>query len=92
MRKIKADVVFLQETLFQTDFTPKLYNATFLTVYHASNDLAKFKGISILIANHLPLVVSDFQVHREGMLGDRPITLANAYSPNVKQVSFFGQL
>lgn len=38
---------------------PKLHNADFPMVYHASNKLSKSKGVSILIFSNLPLVVLD---------------------------------
>lgn len=65
-------------------------------VYHASNDESKTKGAAILIAKNCPLQVSEVKrdangrsLFLKGTLHNKPITLANLYAPNMKQVLFF---
>lgn len=55
----KADIVFVQETHFRADSTPKLYNHNFPAVHHATNPCSKSKGVSILIAKHCPFQMSE---------------------------------
>ncbi|CAI9604443.1 unnamed protein product, partial [Staurois parvus] len=95
LHKQKADVVFLQETHFRQDPIPKLFNFHFPIVHHATNPLAKSKGVAILLARHLPFTMSDSLADPEGRylfikgsFANRPVTFANVYAPNTKQVSF----
>lgn len=64
-------------------------------VYNATNSLAKTKVVSILFAKHSPVIITEVLTDQEGRflfvkgsLFSRPITLANLYCPNEKQVSF----
>lgn len=89
-------MVFLQETHFRSDSIPKLHNSFNPTVYHATNDYSKSKGVSILISKNCPLQVQDTMldtnvhyIFLRGKLHTKPITLANLYAPNRQQVPFF---
>lgn len=46
--------MFLQETHFKTGQVQKLTNAYFPMAYHATNNLAKTKGTSILVSRDAP--------------------------------------
>lgn len=99
MHRNKADIIFLQETHFCTDSTPKLYNYHFPTVYHATNSTTLQKGVSILIANRCPFQISNSLIDAEGrylfLKGsylNRKITLANIYALNSRQIFFFNSL
>lgn len=96
LRKDKIHTAFLQETNFCSDNIPKLHNHHFPTVYHATTDVSKSKGVSILLSKHWPLKVSEIKqdsngryLFIKGTLHNRPITLANLYAPNKRQVPFF---
>lgn len=75
---------------------PILTNRDYPKVYHATNKLAKTKGVPILLSKHLPIEISDSLTDEDGCylfikgsIWNRPITVANIYSPNTAQVSFF---
>lgn len=96
MHRNKADIVFVQETHFHTDATPKLQNYYYPTVNHATTPTSKSKGVSILIAKRCPFQLIDTLSDKEGQyvflkgsLMGRKITLDNFYAPNSRQVSFF---
>lgn len=55
----KGQIIFLQETHFRSDSTPKLTNHIYRTVLHSTNPNAKMKGVSILISKHANLHISD---------------------------------
>lgn len=95
MKKLKADMVFIQETHFWSNNIPKLTNQYFSASYHATNSVAKTKGVSILISKNLPMNITEVLDNKEGRFifakGNiyyRPFTLANLYYPNSKQVTF----
>lgn len=90
LKKGKPKFVFLQETYFQTDKVPKLTDSFFTQTYHATNNLAKSKGVSILISRDASFEVTDKIVDPEGRFlflkgncSGTPMTLANVYFPNV---------
>lgn len=96
MHRLKANVIFLQETHFRSNNTPKLSNAQYPTVLHATNPLHKTKGVSILIAKNCPFQIKDSLIDTDGRylfikgsLHNKTITLANIYAPNKHQVPFF---
>lgn len=96
LQKTKAHIALIQEADFRTDSIPKLHNKHFPTVYHASNKDTKSKGVSILIAKHCPIQISEVQrdpqgrfLFLKGTLHHRPITIVNVYAPNTQQVTFF---
>lgn len=89
MKKLKSDIILLQETNFHSNNIPKLANKEFPTVFHATNNLAKTKGVTILLPKNLPLEIMDSLVDDEGrylfikgVLWGKPINIANIYSPN----------
>lgn len=96
LSKHGAHFIYLQETHFRSDAIPKLSNHIYNSAIHATNPDGKTKGVSILIAKHANLHLEDSLIDPEGrfiFLKDtytsKPITLANIYSPNEHQVSFF---
>lgn len=67
----------------KTDFQsiPKLTNQYFSAACHATNSVAKTKGVSILISKNLPITITEVLDDKEGRfifvkdsLYDRPIT------------------
>lgn len=96
MYKSKADIIFIQETHFKTESIPKLSNFHYPTVFRATNTISKMKGVSILFVRNSPFQVSDYYSDKEGRylfvkgtLNGKSTTLANIYTPNTNQVSFF---
>ncbi|XP_077341175.1 uncharacterized protein LOC143986639 [Lithobates pipiens] len=94
--KQKVDVAFLQETHFRTGQIPNFISRKYPTAYHSSNPSAKTKGVSILIARHIPWQLEESiidpdgrYVFLKGTIYNKPVTLATIYSPNTAQVSFF---
>lgn len=59
MYKLKADIVFIQETDFKTDNVPKFLNHHFPTVIHATNKDSKTKGVSIFFSKNCPFQITD---------------------------------
>lgn len=95
LKKAKADV-FLQETHFRSDNVPKLHNSFYPTVFHATNNTSKSKGVSILISKNCPFQVQDTvldtnacYIFLRGKLHNKPVMLSNIYAPNKQQVPFF---
>lgn len=99
IRRLKGDIVLLQETHFRSDNIPKLTDRYYPTVYHATNPQAKTKGVTILISKNLPLNISDTHIDKDGryllikgIIWNKPITIANIYAPNSAQVTFFREI
>lgn len=95
LKKGRPQFVFLQETHFRTNQIPRLTNAYFNRAYHATNDLAKTKGVTILLRKDNPFILTDRLTDPEGRYvfikgayGNKTVTLANVYFPNVSQVTF----
>lgn len=95
LKKGRPQFVFLQETHFRTNHIPKLTNAFFTAAYHATNDAAKTKGVTILVGKDTPFTLTDRLTDPEGRYvfikgtyRDRTVTLANVYFPNSSQVTF----
>lgn len=93
--RLKAHIIFFQETHFKTGAVQCLATKRFPEVYHATCAGSKTKGVAILIAKSLTFRLKDHVAHLEGRIfflkefwKDRPVTLANIYCPNSKQVSF----
>lgn len=96
MHKLKADIIYVQETHFKTDSIPKFSDLRYPTAFHATNKQSKTKGVSILISKQCPLIIKDTLADEDGRflfvkgsLFGKPLTLANIYAPNIKQVPFF---
>lgn len=88
LQKSKAYIALLQEKHFRTDSIPKLHDHHFPTVYHASNEEAKSKGVSILMSKYCPIqiteVLRDAQgrfLFIKGTLHNRPMTIATSMPP-----------
>lgn len=95
LKKGKPRFVFLQETHFKTQQIPKMTDSFFTQAYHATNDLAKSKGVSILIGREASFELTDKLIDPEGrfifLKGNccgKPITLANVYFPNTAHLTF----
>lgn len=92
----KADIIFLQETHFKVDSTPKLSNIHIPTSLHAANQASKSKVVSILFVKHCLFQVTDTYLDEEGCyifvkgsLFRKRLMVTNIYAANVKQVPFF---
>lgn len=95
-RSLGADILLIQEMHFRSDCTAKLANLSYPIALHATNKQAKTEGVSILISKCLRLQIADSLIDDngqylfiKGVLWDRPITLANIYSPKMAQVWYF---
>lgn len=95
LKKGRPKFVLLQETHFRTNQIPRLTNTYFNRAYHATNDLAKTKGVTILLSKDNPFILTDRLSDPEGRFifikgkyGNGTVTLANVYFPNVAQVAF----
>lgn len=95
LRKGRPRFVFLQETHFKTNQVPKLTDSYFTQAFHATNDLAKSKGVSIFISGDASFELTESLIDPEGRFlflkgkcNGTPITLANLYFPNTVHLSF----
>lgn len=95
LRKGKPKFVFLQETHFKTAQVPRLTDSYFPEAYHATNNLAKSKGVSILISKHASFDITDKLLDPEGRFiflkgkcDGMPLMLANVYFPNSSHLTF----
>lgn len=92
--KVNLSIVYLQETHFKHQNIPKLTNNLFTKAYHATNPLAKTKGVTILINKNSSLntnIHSDPEgryIFLKGNWEGSPITLANVYFPNKAHITF----
>lgn len=59
IKKGKPHFIMLQETHFKTGHVPRLTDSNFTRAYHATNDHAKTKGVSILISKNSPLNLTE---------------------------------
>lgn len=59
LKKGRLHFAFLQETHFKTHNTPRLTDSYFTEAYHATNDLAKSKGVTILISKEANFELTD---------------------------------
>lgn len=84
IKKGKPHFILLQETHFKTGHIPRLTDSTFTRAFHATNDQAKTKGVTILVNRSAPFVLSEQLIDPEGRYiflkgtyGELPITIAN---------------
>lgn len=96
---MKASIACIQEKHFRNDAIPKLKDQNYLHVFRATSATSKTKGVSILISKDTPFQLLDTLLNPEGCyiflkgkLGARPVSIANIYAPNSKQVAFFRQI
>lgn len=99
MKKPRADVIFLQETHFRSENTPKFFNRDFPSMYHATNTLAKTKGVTTFISKCIPLEITASLIDTEGRyvffkgsVWGGPLILAIINRPNSVQLGFFGDI
>lgn len=99
IKKGKPHFVLLQETHFKTGHVPRLTDSNFTKVFHATNNLAKTKGVSILVSKNAPFDLTDQLIDPEGRYiflkghySGTPITIANVYFPNSAHLPFCKQM
>lgn len=95
MKRMKADIVLLQETHFRDDKLPILKNRHYPTVYHSTHSEAKSRGVSIQISAKVPWSLVDKKTDTagrflflKGLIGSTKVTIANFYVPNSHQDLF----
>ena len=95
LKKGRPHFTFLQETHFETNKIPRLTDSYFTEAYHATNDLAKSKGTSILISREASFELTDRltdpggrYLFLKGRYRGSTITLANVYFPNSSHLTF----
>lgn len=54
LKRSRIDIAFIQETHFKGHGFPLLRNRAFPIGYHATNPVAKTRGVSILISDKIP--------------------------------------
>ena len=95
LKKLKADIVYLQEThLCQKDHT-RLQRDGFSQIFH-SKFQAKCRGAAILIRRQVQFVQSNIITDKngryvivQGRLYNTPVVLACVYAPNWDNADFF---
>lgn len=87
--------MFLQEINYNTHHMPRLTDSVFTRTFHATNDHARSKGVSILISKDAPFELTEQLtdpdgrfVFLKGTYGGAHLTLANAYFPNKSYLTF----
>lgn len=92
MYRLRADVVFVQETHFRDDRLPILKNKSFPMTYHSTFPTAKARGVSILLSARVPWKHLEGRfLFLKGMIGNAKVTLANLYVPNSQPDLFIGR-
>lgn len=66
LKKGKPHFVLLQETHFKTHHVQRLTDSNFTRAFHATNDLAKSKGVSILVSKDAPFELREQLTDTEG--------------------------
>lgn len=99
LKKGKPKFVFLQETHFKTNHIPRHTDSYFTEAHHATNDMSKSKGVSILVSKDVKCELSDKVVDPggrfiflKGKCNGIPLTLANAYFPNTAHLELCRKL
>uniref|UniRef100_A0A803JQ02 Reverse transcriptase domain-containing protein n=1 Tax=Xenopus tropicalis TaxID=8364 RepID=A0A803JQ02_XENTR len=92
--KVKADILFYQETHFKKPNPPSFQNRKYPIAYHALS-CTKSKGVSILVGTAIA-----FQLHQQladpsgrylmliCSINNQVYTLVNLYTPNENQIQF----
>lgn len=98
LQHLKSDVAFIQETQFRDDKVPILKSRLLPTVYHSTNQMAKSRGVSIILSSRVPWFFVDAVrdpggrfLFVKGRVGDVGVTLATVYAPNVQKGTFLGK-
>ena len=98
LAKLKAEVIFLQETHLRTSDIPRLQRGCISQVFHSKFN-SKCRGTAILIGKNVQFVsskvVADINgryVIVQGKLYNLPVVLVNIYAPNWDNPNFFKEL
>ena len=98
LNKLKAEIVYLQETKLLNKDQAKLCRGGFTHVFH-SDFSHKSRGVAILL--HQNVLFEESNIIRDkngryviiqGKLFNRPVVLANIYAPNWDNVDYFRNL
>lgn len=95
LKRLRGDIVFLQETHLTHTTPVKLYAHHYPTWYYSLSDVTKAKGVAIGFRTGSSFTLEDTLVDPfgrfiflKGSLGNLPCTLANVYASNQGQASF----
>ena len=98
LQRFRIDVAFIQETHFRDDKVPILKSKSYPTVYHSTNQIAKSRGVSILLAGRVPWKYIESKRDTTGLflfvkgeIGNIRVTLATLYAPNDHQEFFLAR-
>ena len=94
-KRLKADIILLQETHFATDKHPKYFDRTYSQL-HYTTFTNKTRGVAIFVRNNIIFDVQKIFKDLEGRfiilkgnINNRAITIASIYAPNESQSTFF---
>lgn len=92
--KSHSDVVFLQETHVKNPKRHPLPHKKFPTFFSSASS-SRSRGVSILIAKHVPFLVKDVlqdpqgrYIMVKGQIEKMVVTLVSLYAPNTNQIGF----
>lgn len=95
LKRLKSQVVFLQETHFTPQSLPRLPKHLFNQWFISTSPTPKSKGTAIAIHRSCPFQPTDTRidplgryVFLKGSLAGHIYTLASVYAPNVNQLGF----
>lgn len=98
LRKLKAEVIFLQETHLRTSDISRLQRGCVSQVFHSKLN-SKFRGTAILIGKNVQFISSKVVADEngrfiivQGRLYNLPVVLVNVYAPNWDNPRFFKDL
>lgn len=98
LNKLKAEVIFLQETHLCTKDIPKLKRGPISQIYHSDLN-SKFRGAAILIGKNVQFVSNRVIGDKNGrfviVLGklfNLPVILTSIYAPHFEDSNFFRDL
>lgn len=98
LRKLGADVAFLQETHLKNHAHKQLYKNWIGHVFHSKFN-CKSRGKAIIINKSIPFTTSDIisdpngrYIIVTGKLYNTPVTLANIYAPNYDDEKFINSV
>ena len=94
-KRLKADIILLQETHFAANNHPKYFDRTYSQL-HYTTFTNKTRGVAIFVRNS---IIFDVQktfkdpegsfIILKGSINNRAITIASVYAPNESQYMFF---
>lgn len=95
LKKLKAHMVFIQETHFTHHSLPRLTTHLFNQWFHSTSPTSKSKGNTIAIHRNCPFQLLDSKidplgryVFLKGVIAGRKYTFASIYAPNSNQITF----